>query len=61
MNKVVCPQCDGTAEYMVARLYPTGHTECWEECPYCEGAGEFDESDFIMLKLEGHFIRDLYT
>ena len=61
MNKVECPACKGTGEYMVARLYPTGHTECWEDCPYCEGTGEFNEDDFLVLKLEGYFNKDLYT
>lgn len=24
-----CPDCGGHGEVMMARLYPSGHTECW--------------------------------
>jgi len=53
MKKHDCPECYGTGEVMIARLYPSGYTECWESCEFCEGEGEFDEDDFLVLRLEG--------
>lgn len=50
---IECPECQGEGKVMVARLYPSGHTECWDPCEFCEGAGRFDESDYLMMKLEG--------
>lgn len=61
MNKVECPECTGTGQHLVPRMYPSGYTECWEDCPYCDGLGEFDEDVFLVLKLEGYFVRDLYN
>ena len=51
--KVDCPECNGEGEVMIARLYPSGHTECWDPCEFCDGEGNFDEADFIIMKLEG--------
>lgn len=48
-----CPECRGTGTHMIARMYPTGHTECWESCEFCEGEGCFEEADYLILKLEG--------
>ena len=48
-----CPKCQGFGEQMNARMYPSGHTENWEECEFCEGEGRFEESDYLMMKLEG--------
>ena len=50
---IVCPSCGGTGEQMVAKLYPQGHTEVWESCDFCDGEGDFEEADYIMMKLEG--------
>lgn len=32
-----CAACDGTGKVMIAKLYPSGHTEVDEPCPYCDG------------------------
>ena len=53
MKHYDCPECNGRGEQMIARMYPTGHTECWEPCEFCEGEGNFEEEDFLILKLEG--------
>jgi len=53
MKHYDCPECNGRGEQMIARMYPTGHTECWEPCEFCEGEGVFEEEDFLILKLEG--------
>ena len=48
-----CPDCGGTGETMMAHMYPTGHTEVWSKCEFCEGEGRFEESDYLIMKLEG--------
>lgn len=57
MNKepkyIDCPDCRGEGRVMVPRLYPHGHTECWESCEFCEGEGNFEEQDYLILRLEG--------
>lgn len=50
---VECPDCKGSGEQMIAKMYPTGHTECWEPCEFCEGEGKFEEADYIIMKLAG--------
>ena len=50
---VPCPECRGEGKQMIARMYPTGHTECWEDCDFCDGEGDFEEADYIIMKLEG--------
>jgi len=52
-KEYLCRECKGKGEIMVPRLYPNGHTECYEECEFCEGRGAFPEDEFLMLKLEG--------
>jgi len=34
-------------------MYPTGHTEVWSKCEFCYGEGQFEETDYLMMKLEG--------
>jgi len=53
MTHYDCPECYGKGEQMIAKLYPSGHTECWEPCEFCEGEGVFEAEDFLILKLEG--------
>ena len=56
MNEIIyhdCPECNGSGEQMIARMYPSGHTECWEPCEFCEGEGQFEEDDFLVMRLEG--------
>ena len=48
-----CPECGGSGEQMEARMYPSGHTEVWVPCEFCEETGCFEEDDWLMLKLEG--------
>jgi DnaJ-class molecular chaperone len=50
---VNCPYCDGSGEQLVVRLFPSGHTECYEDCGFCEGIGNFEEGEYLILKLEG--------
>ncbi len=53
MVYVDCPECCGTGKQMVAEMWPTGHTEVWHDCEFCEGCGNFEESDYLIMKLEG--------
>ena len=48
-----CPKCDGTGNQLEARLYPSGHTEVYVTCEFCDGEGYFAEADWLVLKLEG--------
>lgn len=41
----LCDSCKGKGTTMVARMYPTGHTECTEECPDCDGEGQVELDD----------------
>jgi DnaJ-class molecular chaperone len=54
-KEYMCPVCNGYGGVMIARMYPSGHTECWEPepCDFCEGEGQFEESDYLIMKLEG--------
>jgi hypothetical protein len=38
----LCESCKGEGTTMIARMYPTGHTECTEECPDCDGEGQIE-------------------
>ena len=53
LKYVDCPECAGDGELMEAHMYPSGHTEVWVECKFCEGIGNFEESDYLIMKLEG--------
>ncbi len=48
-----CPECRGEGRLIEGRLYPNGHTEVWVKCEFCEGEGNFEEADFILMKLAG--------
>ena len=48
-----CPECHGAGEQMHGELWPTGHHEVWEPCEFCDGEGNFEEADYLILKLEG--------
>lgn len=50
---VYCPECGGEGTQMIARMYPTGHTEINVTCDFCDGEGDFEEADYLILKLEG--------
>ncbi len=52
---VHCPDCGGSGQQMVAKLYPTGHTECWEYCDLCSGDGQIEEGEFLIMKLKGQY------
>ena len=53
LNYVDCPECRGRGEQMEARMYPSGHTEVWVICEFCEGEGQFEEADYLIMRLEG--------
>ena len=48
-DRAECPHCRNTSErdceecndgkVMVAKLYPSGHSEALEDCPECDGTG----------------------
>lgn len=56
-----CETCNGEGETMVAKLYPSGHTEVTDTCPDCNGTGfnnnnidkitsdKFKKGDYIVL------------
>ena len=48
-----CPDCSGSGKQLIARMYPTGYTECWEDCKFCNGEGMFEEGDYLIMKLQG--------
>lgn len=49
-----CPECRGLGEIMIAKLYPSGHTECWEKCDVDEcNDGYIEEEIYLIMKLEG--------
>ena len=50
---VICPGCRGRGELIEGRLYPSGHTEVLVPCELCDGVGEFDEDEYIIMKLAG--------
>lgn len=50
---IYCPECGGEGKQMIAKLYPSGHTECWEHCKLCDGEGDFEEADYLVMKLAG--------
>ena len=50
---VKCPDCYGEGRIMIAKMYPSGHTECWENCEFCNGDGDFEEADYLIMRLEG--------
>jgi len=52
-KNIDCPECKGTGELIEGRLYPSGHTEVYVACEFCEGVGSFEEAEYIMMKLEG--------
>jgi DnaJ-class molecular chaperone len=50
---VYCPECGGEGRQMHGVMYPSGHHEIWLPCEFCEGEGDFEEADYLVLKLEG--------
>lgn len=34
-----CENCGGEGRVMIAKMYPSGHTEVWETCEECWGEG----------------------
>ena len=41
----LCDDCKGDGTQMVARMYPSGHTECTETCEACGGEGQVEIDD----------------
>jgi hypothetical protein len=44
----LCDECHGEGTQMVARMYPSGHTECTETCDACDGEGQVEIEDAAM-------------
>jgi len=43
-----CEECNDTGRVMKAKLYPSGHTEVWEDCEKCqEKESMFKKDDYI--------------
>lgn len=38
----LCDTCEGVGTTLMAKMYPTGHTEVIEECPDCNGEGQVE-------------------
>lgn len=60
-----CPQCEGSGQTMVAKLYPSGHTEVNETCDMCDGGGEIEctigaEKDSLSSKSLNPSIEEEY-
>ena len=52
-EETICETCNGTGQVMVAKLYPSGHTEVKEDCPDCNGTGYIEtKSDNNIPKFE---------
>jgi hypothetical protein len=43
-----CETCNGEGETMIAKLYPSGHTEVIDTCPDCNGTGFSNNPDKIQ-------------
>jgi hypothetical protein len=43
IDDATCHECNGEGKVMVAKLYPSGHTEVWETCETCSGEGYIEE------------------
>lgn len=50
---VYCPECGGEGKQMHGELRPTGHAEVWRPCEFCDGLGDFEEADYLVMKLAG--------
>ena len=51
---VKCPECRGEGKQLIGHLpSPSGPREFWEYCKICEGEGQFEEEEYLILKLQG--------
>ena len=50
---VDCPECEGYGRQLHTESRPTGHTEIWRYCEFCDGEGRFEEMDYLVMKLKG--------
>lgn len=50
---IKCPDCRGRGELLFAEQDPGGYHEVWRPCEFCDGHGDFEEDDYLILKLEG--------
>ena len=53
LKYVICPECCGSCCTMIAEQCPWGYDEVTYPCEFCDGEGEFEESDYIIMKLQG--------
>lgn len=45
----LCPDCEGEGTQMIARMTPSGHTECTEKCETCSGEGQVEQDDTAAI------------
>jgi len=50
---VTCPDCRGRGSNLEPHQRPWGYSEVEVDCEFCEGEGQFEEEDYLILKLEG--------
>ncbi len=48
-----CPECRGIGNGIELQQTPWGYNEITIDCDFCEGTGCFEESDYLVMKLEG--------
>lgn len=54
LGYVMCPECCGHGEIMIAEYCPySGHKEVMHMCEFCDSEGQFEEADYIIMKLAG--------
>jgi len=45
----LCEMCGGEGTTMIAKMYPTGHTEVIDTCPDCDGEGQIELDEPAMV------------
>lgn len=52
-----CERCGGEGSYLIAKLYPQGHTEVNETCDECNGEGLIIKKIVVLVKTQAEFDR----
>lgn len=52
--KELCEMCGDTGKVLKAKLYPSGHTEEWEDCDECDYHEPVDMKDLVTVKTKGN-------
>lgn len=50
---ITCPDCKGKGQLLFPKQGPNGYMEAWDECELCQGLGDFEEQDYLAMKLAG--------